>query len=83
MSAHKVIRGLVAIAAVIVGAVAIARSSADTNTSSFPKTRLLAATCPKLEWPYGCDWRPANDSGIKHLSARSDKRRRLYMRFFE
>ena len=82
MSAQKVAASLVGIAAVVVGAMAIARSSADTNTSSFPKTRILAVACPKIDWPYGCDWRPANDSAIKHVSLRRDKRSRLYMSFF-
>jgi hypothetical protein len=79
---HKVIASVVGIAAVVVGAVAIARSSTGTNTSSFPKTRAVAATCQKIEWPYGCAWHPANDSRTKHLSARKEKHSRLFMSFF-
>jgi len=77
MSAHKIIGSFVAVAALVAGAVAVARSSADTNISTFPKTRVLDATCPKIEWPYGCAWRSAADLRKKKslsssaLSARS------------
>jgi hypothetical protein len=78
MRAHAVIASLIGIAAVVAGAVAIARSSTDTNVSSLAKTPPPAAACPKLEWPYGCDWRPAN-SGNRHVSVRRNKRPRFSM----
>jgi hypothetical protein len=80
MRAHAVIATLVGLAVVVAGAVAIARSSTDTNVSSFAKARPPAATCPKLEWPYGCDWRQAN-SGNKRLAVRGNKHRRLSMKW--
>jgi hypothetical protein len=79
MRAHKVIAGLVGIAAIVAGAVAIARSSTDTNISSFAKTQPLAATCPKLDWPYGCKWRQQINLGAKHLSLDKNKHRRFSM----
>ena len=77
---HKFVTGLVAIAAIAVGAVAIARSSTDTNTSSFSKAQPPAAMCPKIAWPYGCEWRPAAELNKKRLSALR-KQRRLHLRF--
>ncbi len=77
----KFLAGLIGITAVVAGAVAFARSSADTNISSFSKVQPLAATCPKFDWPYGCKWRPHAVSGTKHLAVRKSKRSRLYMSF--
>ena len=79
MRAHTLTASLVGIAAVVAGAVAIARSSTDTNISSFAKTQPLAATCPKIEWPYGCAWRPEANLATKRLSAKKDKRRHFSM----
>ena len=85
MSAHKIVVSVVAIAAAAVaGAVAVARSSTDTNTSTFPKTHALAAACPKIDWPYGCQWRPAPSLTKKKSllpsasSRRSNALRRLW-----
>jgi len=88
MFTHKFVAGLVGITAVVAGAVAIARSSADTNISSFSKgdyslskAQPLAATCPKFDWPYGCKWRPEANSGTKHSSMQKSKHNLLYMSF--
>jgi hypothetical protein len=79
---HKFVTGLVAIAAVVVAAVAIARSSSDAETNSFANAQPTAAICPKIAWPYGCEWRPAAEPGTKRLSARKNsKHSRLHMRF--
>jgi hypothetical protein len=53
---------LVGITAAVAGAVALAGSSANTNVSTVSKGQPFAATCPKIEWPYGCDWRAVSDS---------------------
>jgi hypothetical protein len=82
MLAHKFAVGLIGITVAVAGAVAIARSSADTNISGFQKARSVAATCPKFDWPYGCEWRPSTSSGSKHTVMRKIKRRRLYMRLY-
>jgi hypothetical protein len=79
MRAHKVMAGLVGIAAIVAGAVAIARSSTDTNISSFAKTQPLAATCPKLDWPYGCKWRQQIKFGCQALVIRKKQQRRFSM----
>jgi hypothetical protein len=73
---------LVGITAAVAGAVALAGSSANTNVSTVSKAQPFAATCPKIEWPYGCDWRAVSDSKNKYLSERKTKRTRLYMSFF-
>jgi hypothetical protein len=78
----KFVAGLVGITAVVAGAVAIARSSANTNFITLPRAQPLAALCPKFDWPYGCVWRPEVISGTKRLSARKSKRHHLYMSFF-
>jgi hypothetical protein len=79
MIAHKSAVALVALAAISAAAVAIARSPAEINISSFQKPQALAAGCPKIEWPYGCEWRPASDP--RHLAARKSKRRALSLGF--
>ena len=81
MSAHKFVAGIVGVAAVVAGAVAIAHSSADTNVSSFSKARPLVATCPKIDWPYGCNWRAEAISGAKHLATQKSKHKLLYTSF--
>jgi hypothetical protein len=82
MFAHKFVAGLVGITVAVSGAVAIARSSADMDISSFQKARPVATTCPKFDWPYGCAWRPSTSSGTKHSVLRKTKRSRLYMRLY-
>jgi hypothetical protein len=79
MRAHMAMASLVGIAAVVAGAVAIARSSTDTNISSVAKTQPFAATCPKIEWPYGCAWRPEANLGTKHSLVKKDKHRHFSM----
>jgi hypothetical protein len=46
-------------------AVALALPSAETNDGTFLKTARLNVLgsqpdveCPKIEWPYGCEWHP-------------------------
>jgi hypothetical protein len=71
---HKFVTAFVAIVAIVAGAVAIARPSADTNISRFAKAQPAVATCPKIAWPYGCEWRPPVDLGTKRLSARKNSK---------
>jgi hypothetical protein len=81
MFTHKFALGLVGMVAAVAGAVAMARSSTDTEISSFSKAQPLAATCPKIDWPYGCRWRPAAEAETKHLSARASRRGHLHTSF--
>jgi len=81
MFTHKFAVGLAGIAATVAGAVAIARSSTDTNVSSQSKTQPLAAKCPMIDWPYGCKWHPGGESETKHLSVRKSKRGHLQTSF--
>jgi hypothetical protein len=81
MFMHKFVFALAAITAAVAGAVAIARSSTDTDLSSRSKAQPLAAKCPMIDWPYGCRWRPGTQSETKHLSARKSKRGQLHTSF--
>jgi hypothetical protein len=58
-------------------AVAVARPSAVTQDGRFLKTAKFDASggqpdaqCPKIAWPYGCEWHPALRSPNKHVLAR-------------
>jgi hypothetical protein len=61
----------------IVVAVAVAHPSAVTQEGRFPKAAKFDvsggqpdAQCPKIAWPYGCEWRPALRAPNKHFLAR-------------
>ena len=82
MLVNKFFAGLVGIGLGVAGAVAIARSPVQTDVNTIPEAKPLAATCPKIEWPYGCDWRPETVSA-KHLSMHRSNRNRLYLSFFK
>ncbi len=58
--------------------VAIARSPAGTHINSFSEVKLPDTECPKIQWPYGCEWRPEAGSRTKHLSMRSSNRKRFF-----
>jgi len=78
MFTHKVVADLVGdTAAIAGGAVAIARSSADTNTSSFSKAQPLAAKRSFIDWPHGCRWHPATQSESNRSSVRRSGRGHL------
>jgi hypothetical protein len=61
----------------IVVAVAMAHPSTVTQEGMFPKAAKFDvsgsqphAQCPKIAWPYGCEWRPPLRSPNKHFLAR-------------
>jgi hypothetical protein len=80
--APKFVTGLVGIAVTVAGAVAIARSSVNRNISSFPKAQATGITCPKIAWPYGCDWRASAAFVTKNLPVRRSRHRRVYRSIF-
>jgi hypothetical protein len=52
-------------------AVAFAYAPADTNVN-FPKAAKLDVSaiqleCPKIAWPYGCEWHPSAGAAPKHV----------------
>lgn len=79
MFMRKFLAALVAIITIVVGAITIARSSGDTNVSNFPKPQPFTATCPKFDWPYGCNWRPEAMSMKKRLLLRKNKHNRRFV----
>jgi hypothetical protein len=65
-------------------AVALAHPSAETNDGKFFKAAKLDVLgsqpdveCPKIAWPYGCEWHPRVASRTKH----AQRRRHLYSLF--
>jgi len=81
MYMHRFIFALVGITAAAAAAVAIARSSTESNIRSLSKAQPFAAKCPMIDWPYGCKWRPGAQSETKHLSARKSKPGQLHTSF--
>ena len=81
MVAEKFLASLVGIALGVAAAAAIARSPAQTAIGAISKTTpFAAAVCPKIEWPYGCDWRPGPPP--KHLSMHRNNHIRSSLSFF-
>jgi hypothetical protein len=79
MFANRFMAGVIGIALGVTGAVAIAHSPAETHINNgFLEAKPLDAECPKIEWPYGCQWRPEAGSPTKHLSMRSSNRKRFF-----
>ncbi len=78
MLANRFMACSIGIALGVTGAVAIARSPAETHINGFSETTPLDAECPKIAWPYGCEWRPEAGSRTKHLSMRSSNRKHFF-----
>jgi hypothetical protein len=69
------------LAAAIAVAFAYAHADRDVN---FPKAAkfdvsAIQSECPKLAWPYGCEWRPSVTPPTKHVSV---QRRARHFRLF-
>ncbi len=81
MFANRFMASVIGAALGVMGAAAIAHSRAEIHiNSSFSEAKPLDAECPKIEWPYGCQWRPEAGSRVKHLSMRSSNRKRFFRR---
>lgn len=67
-------------------AVALAHPSIEMNNGNFPKAAKFDVSdsqpdmgCPKIAWPYGCEWRPSVKPQTKHvLVQRRGRHRRLF-----
>jgi hypothetical protein len=60
MIVEKFVAGLIGSALGLVVAVAISHSPDQTDGNALSEPRPpAAAVCPKIEWPYGCDWHAA------------------------
>lgn len=66
-------------------AVAFAYASADVKDVSFPKAGKFdfsysqpVVECPKIAWPYGCEWDTSVKSPTKHLVQRRGRHYRLF-----
>jgi len=67
MIVDKFLAGLLGSALGVAVALAISRPAAQVDSNTLSETP-LAAVCPKIEWPYGCDWHPEATLSPKHLS---------------
>jgi len=83
MIVEKFVAGLIGSAVGLAVAVAISHSpdQRDSNALSEP-TPPDAAVCPKIEWPYGCDWHPESTLPLKHFSMRRSNHNRGSLSFF-
>jgi hypothetical protein len=80
MFATKFVATLLGVALGVAVAVAIARPSCEVEKNRLLEVQSSSDTCPNIEWPYGCEWRPANTSAAKHVSIRKSKTRYLSLR---
>jgi hypothetical protein len=75
MIAHK-FAAVCTILGVVVAAVAVAHPSVTQEGRVLKAAKIDVsggqpdAHCPKIAWPYGCEWRPALRSPNKHFLAR-------------
>jgi hypothetical protein len=83
MIVDKFVAGLIGSALGLAVAVAISHApdQADSNAVSEARTP-GAAVCPKIEWPYGCDWHPETTTPLKHFSLHRSYHNRGSLSFF-
>ncbi len=82
MSRNRFVAYLFGLAVGLVGAVAIARIPTATDVSRLSDAKSPEATCPKFQWPYGCEWHPTTNQRSRHLSMRRSHSSRLYISLF-
>jgi len=82
MVADKILASLIGIALGVVVAAAIQRSQAQTDIGTISEKTPFAAICPKMDWPYGCNWHPEATLPLKHLSMRKSTHNRSSLSFF-
>jgi hypothetical protein len=83
MILDKFVAGLIGSALGLAVAVAISHSPDQTDGNALSETRPPAtAVCPKIEWPYGCDWHPVATLPLKRLSMHRSNHNRGSLSFF-
>jgi len=68
MLVDKLLASLAGIVLGVAAAAAIQRSPAQTDLVTNSEAAPFAAVCPKIDWPYGCNWHPEPTLSLKHLS---------------
>jgi len=64
-------------------AVAISHAPDQTDGNALSEVRAPATgICPKIEWPYGCDWHPESTMALKHFSMHRSNHNRGSLSFF-
>jgi hypothetical protein len=80
MFATKFVATSLGVALGVAVAVAIARPPTEAENNHLLEIQSPVAPCPNIEWPYGCEWRPASNSAAKHVSIRKNRTRYLSLR---
>jgi hypothetical protein len=72
--AYKFVAACVGVILGVTVVVALARPSAETDDVMSPKAAKLDVSriqpdmeCPKIAWPYGCEWHPPIHTRNKHV----------------
>jgi hypothetical protein len=76
MFATKLVASSLGIILGVAVAVAIARPPSEAEHNHLLEVQSSAASCPNIEWPYGCKWRPAS-SAVRHVAMRKSNGRHL------
>jgi hypothetical protein len=83
MIINKFLAGLIGSGLGLAVAVAISHAPDQTDSNVFSQPRPpFAAGCPKIEWPYGCDWHPETTMPLKHFSMHRSNHNRGSLSFF-
>jgi hypothetical protein len=83
MIVDKFVASLIGSALGLAVAVAISHALDQTDSNTLSEARPpVAVVCPKIEWPYGCDWHPESTLPLKHFSMRRSNHNRGSLSFF-
>jgi hypothetical protein len=83
MIVDKFLAGLIGSALGLAVAIAISHAPDQTDSNALSEARPPAvAVCPKIEWPYGCDWHPQSTMPLKHFSMHRSIHNRGSLSFF-
>ena len=82
MIVDKFLAGLLGSALGVAAALAISRAPVQMDSNTLSEATPFAAVCPKIEWPYGCDWHPEATLPAKHLSMHRINHSRSSLSFF-
>jgi hypothetical protein len=80
---RQICAGLIGSALGLAVAVAISHAPDQEDSNALSEARTpAAAVCPKIEWPYGCDWHSETTTLLKHFSLHRINHNRGFLSFF-
>ena len=82
MIVDKFLAGVLGSALGVAVALAVSRAPVQIDNNTLSEATPLAAVCPKIEWPYGCDWHSEATLSSKHLSMHRINHGRSSLSFF-